>query len=352
MMGVASKSKAIGAVAYVDLFAGPGRYDDGSKSTPIMVLEKAVADPDLSQCLIACFNDKDEDNVGSLKEAISAVPGIEKLKHYPQVICSEMDGDIDSVFPSGSEMPMFSFIDPFGYKGLSLGVIDAVLKDWGCDCVFFFNYGRINAGLNNNMVRKRMDALFGSHRVSSMRIAMKGMSPTQREAFILEQLAEALGEKGARFMLPFRFKRVDGSRTSHLLIFVSKHQLGYTIMKDIMARESSSETDGVSSFEYSPADASNPILFALNARIEDLGEGLLNKFAGRTMSAKAVFNEDHVGKPFIEKNYKKVLGDLEMAGKIVADPSAENRPMRKGERTFGDKTMVTFPPKLTSKASG
>lgn len=34
-------------IGYVDLFCRPGRYKDGSVSTPVMVLQKAVADPDL-----------------------------------------------------------------------------------------------------------------------------------------------------------------------------------------------------------------------------------------------------------------------------------------------------------------
>jgi three-Cys-motif partner protein len=29
-------------LAYVDLFAGPGRYEDGTKSTPLLILEKAA----------------------------------------------------------------------------------------------------------------------------------------------------------------------------------------------------------------------------------------------------------------------------------------------------------------------
>jgi len=37
-----------GKLAYIDLFAGPGRYEDGSASTPLMVLEKAVANPKVS----------------------------------------------------------------------------------------------------------------------------------------------------------------------------------------------------------------------------------------------------------------------------------------------------------------
>jgi three-Cys-motif partner protein len=34
-------------IAYIDLFAGPGRYKDGTKSTPILILETAIAAPDV-----------------------------------------------------------------------------------------------------------------------------------------------------------------------------------------------------------------------------------------------------------------------------------------------------------------
>jgi len=39
---------------------------------------------------------------------------------------------------------------------------------WGCDCVFFFNYNRINAGINNPGVKKHMDALFGEERADAL----------------------------------------------------------------------------------------------------------------------------------------------------------------------------------------
>ncbi len=36
-----------GNIAYLDLFAGPGRYQDGTKSTPLLILQQAIADPDM-----------------------------------------------------------------------------------------------------------------------------------------------------------------------------------------------------------------------------------------------------------------------------------------------------------------
>src|SRR6266536_2120114 len=49
-------------IAYVDLFAGPGRYKDGTKSTPLLVLEQAIANPDLRRMLVTIFNDLDSTN--------------------------------------------------------------------------------------------------------------------------------------------------------------------------------------------------------------------------------------------------------------------------------------------------
>lgn len=343
MIANAKKGIGITRLNYIDLFAGPGRYKDGSKSTPLMVLERAIAEPELASRLVAMFNDKDAENVASLQRSISELKGIERLRYRPQILQSEVGVDAKAMFLKSAGHPTFSFIDPFGYVGLSRGMIQSVIREWGCDCVFFFNYARINAGINNDAVRCHMDALFGRDRIERMRLHLERASPAEREAFILEELAQALNEMGAKYMLPFRFRKPDGSRTSHALVFITKNVLGYSIMKDIMASESSTEDQGVPSFEYSPADARCPTLFSFNRPLEALGGDLLEKFAGRTLSMKDVFNLHNVGTPFVEKNYKRALSNLEDQGLITAIPPASARPLRLGERTFSPKTMVTFP---------
>ena len=44
-------------IAYVDLYAGPGRYMDGTKSTPLLILERAIADSRMRDMLVTLFND-------------------------------------------------------------------------------------------------------------------------------------------------------------------------------------------------------------------------------------------------------------------------------------------------------
>lgn len=326
-----------GKIAYIDLFAGPGRYKDGTKSTPLLVLEKAIQNVDMRQMLVTIFNDKDENNSRSLEQAINALPGIGMLKYQPQVANQEIGTNIVQMFEQMTMIPTFFFVDPWGYKGLSLRLINSVLKNWGSDCIFFFNYNRINMGLNNEFVKEHMNALFGESRANQLRQRLVSLSPQQRELTVVEEISQALKANGGKYVLPFRFRNDANTRISHHLIFVSKHPRGYEIMKEIMAGESSSENQGVPTFEYNPADSRQPLLFELARPLDDLEGLLLTTFAGRTLQMLQIFEEHNVDTPYIKRNYKDALLRLEAAGKIVTNPSQR----RAG--TFGDKVLVTFP---------
>lgn len=330
-----ARAKRIG---YIDLFAGPGRYKDGSASTPLMVLQQAIADPELRDSLVTYFNDEQPEHTKNLSAEINALPGIATLKFAPQLSTGNVGAEVTANLQNTALIPTFSFIDPFGYKGLSLGLVRGAIKDWGSDCVFFFNYNRINAGISNPLVDEHMNALFGEERAARLRVAVQGATPQQREALVLEYLAEAIKELGGKFVLPFRFRNSKGTRSTHHLIFVSKHVLGYEKMKEIMAKESSTHDQGVPSLEYSPADASTPLLFSLQRPLERLAADLADVFAGRSLTMIQVYNEHHVDTPFIKRNYKDALLELELKKMI-----GTGRPKKAG--SFADDVVAIFPPK-------
>lgn len=333
-------------IAYIDLFSGPGRYQDGSKSTPLLILERAIADSDMPQMLVTLFNDKDSNNTQSLQQAIESIPDISKLSHKPILLNKEVGEEIVQAIKQINKIPTLFFIDPWGYKGLSLVLIGAVIKDWGCDCIFFFNYNRINMGLHNTAVEKHMNSLFGQERADNLREQLElTKQPEERELIIVEAICQALKEIGGSYVLPFGFKNESGNRTTHHLIFVSKNVLGYSIMKEIMAGESSSAKQGVPSFEYNPAPPRYPLLYELYRPLDELENLLLDEFAGQTITMEQIYNQHHVGKRYISKNYKEALKKLEQQGKIIAEPPASKRRKYKGEITFGEKVRVTFLPK-------
>jgi len=343
-------------IAYIDLFAGPGRYEDGSKSTPIKVLEKAIADPIISRMLLTLFNDVNQKSVNSLQEAIKNLDGIENLK-FPSEIWNEEVGDnivkmfqekklVPALFQEEKLIPTLFFVDPWGYKGLSLQLINSVVVNWGCDCIFFFNYNRINMGLPNSAVKPHLDALFEERRADEVRqrLNLENPPPHERESIIIEAICDALKEMGGKHTLHFRFKNENGNRTNHHLVFVTKNKKGYDIMKDIMAKESSENIQGVPSFEYSPSSKNNPSLPGLYRPLDELEGMLLDDFAGQSLTMEKIYELHNVGKCYISKNYKDALINLENRGKIEVKV-AEDKKRRKGKGQFADHLIVVFPPK-------
>jgi len=331
-------------MAYIDLFAGPGRYDNHSKSTPLMVLETILGNPDLASRMITMFNDKDTKNVESLKTAIGQLKGIERLKYAPKFYNMEVGDEITAMFRSSNLPPTFFFVDPWGYKGLSLNLVSSIIKDWGCDCVFFFNYNRVSMGINNEIIKHHMASLFGDEQLEFVRSECdKAKTSVEREGIVVNELCNALKQNGSKFVLPFRFKNNEGTRTSHHLIFISKNFRGYEIMKEIMYKESTDKSDEVASFEYNPRALSGgkqlSLLDYLSRPLEDLQGMLLQEYAGRVINFTELYEAHSVDKPYIKKNYKDVLWILYDTGKITA-VNPKGKPPKKG--TFSDEMRITF----------
>lgn len=327
-------------IGYVDLFAGPGGYKDGTKSTPLLVLEKAAEDEDIRSMLVSVFNDVNSDHAQSLQDAIDSSPVIGNLKTKPIVKNMEVGEEVTQILEYVKTIPTLFFVDPWGYKGLSLQLISSAVRNWGCDCIFFFNYNRINIDIDNPLVIEHMNALFGKEPAEELRIKLKPMRPFEREMSIIEAISQSLKQKAGQYVLPFCFKDTNKRRSSHHLIFVSKNIRGYQIMKEIMAEESTDSEQGVPSFEYNPwATHQQPLLFEYSRPLNDLGEILLTDFAGKTMTRKQIYDRHNVGTRYIDKNYREILIKLETDGKIRTDPPADER--RRG--TFADHVKVTFP---------
>jgi three-Cys-motif partner protein len=328
-------------VAFVDLFAGRGRYNDGTPSTPILILEGAIKDEKIAPMLVSIFNDADPDNATALDAAIKAIPGLNLLNHQPVVRNYTVDDSLAAKF-DGWKIPTLFFLDPFGYKGLSRRLISATLKPWGSDCIFFFNYNRINAALSNPVFAENMNAFFGKERAQALQKSLAGKRPAARQSLIISALKEVLHELGAKHTLEYFFKDDSGAKTSHFLIFATKNVLGYDIMKSIMAGESSSTEQGVASFGFNPLDKNKgPTLFELNTPVDDLAEELASEFEGQTLTAEEVYHRHSIGRNYVLKNYQEALKKLEAAGRITTAPPAEER-TRRGRVTFGKTVVVTF----------
>jgi len=330
-------------IGYLDLFSGPGRYDDGEPSTPLIVLENAINhwNTKVRNTIQLTFNDADPQNVTRLKREIKSFKNLHRLKILPKTFELEIDSDFVRDFDNMNTIPTLSFIDPWGYKGLSLPLVRSLVKDWGCDSIFFFNYRRINPGIENEVLEKPISDLFTEEVLLNLREKVSNKKPKEREEIILQAVEDVFRGWGMDYVLPFPFKNKTGKRTTHYLIFVTKSDVGFSIMKQIMAKASSSEIQGVPSFEYNPAAARcrQLTIFDFEKPLDKLQAKLLRKFSGQSLSMKQIYERHHIGEKYIKKNYKDALINLENQGKIKTN--REQRKARKG--SFPDDMIVIFP---------
>lgn len=327
-------------IRYVDLFAGRGRYSDGSPSTPLLILQHVIDTPDLYGLFISRFNDADRETALALEQAIQGLAGLDKLKHQPTIHCTEVNDRIAEWFEARSYVATLTFIDPFGYAGVSARLIQATLKDDGSECIFFFNFNRVNAAIDNDCVEEHVKRLFDTTDAAALRDEFKGMNPYQREEAVIKKLAEVIKRKHAQHVLQFRFLNDDANRTSHYLVFATKNPLGAKIMKDIMAKESSWSEGSTPGYGCSPKPKEASIFDCIDP-VPDLAQDLLTAFAGKTDTVAGIYLSHGLERPETPGQYKDALKLLEAEGKVVAKPPASER----REDTMADHVEIQFPPK-------
>ncbi|PSL33266.1 three-Cys-motif partner protein TcmP [Chitinophaga ginsengisoli] len=338
-------STTSGKIGYLDFFSGPGKYIDGNDSTPLLILKAAIDNPKLCNNLVTVFQDANKDCINELKKNVSTIPNISNLKYKPHIELETVDEGIASRLKEIELIPSLIFIDPFGYNGLSLELLGNAIKDWGCDCIFFFNYNRINAAISNPIFKNNVNLIFGEEIADKLRQDVVGKTPKQRQALIMGQLAQALNSVKGRFKVEFKFYKEDSGKTSHFIVLVTKHQKGYEVMKEIMA--SLSDTiNGVPTFEYKQKKASaiSGDLFGgeEDDKIDLLAEALVKTFSGKSLKVIDIYHQHNVNTPYILSNYKNALMKLEAKGAINVNVPAENRRKIKGQLTLGDDKIITF----------
>jgi three-Cys-motif partner protein len=321
-------------IGYVDLWCGPGRFGDGSASTPLLILQAALKSPAISAKLECVFNDADGLAIAELRRNVNELPGIGQLVHEPKYLENRVEDGAADWLESTKLIPSLLFLDPFGYKGLSQKLICAGLKDWGCDCIYFFNYNNVNRFIGADVVREPMLELFGEERGAALVDELRRLPSGERERRIVSELIAASCEHVRCHAQTFRFLTDERQRTSHYLIFLSKHPLGHLKFKEEAARVGRCSPAGVPLFEYPKHDDQGEL--PLSDPLDDLVTALRLRFAGSTLSVESIIADHHVGTPYVARNYKAALKRLEAEGRIVVTG-------RQQRGSMPECAQVTFP---------
>ena len=333
---IISKKHIPNKLGYYDMFAGPGRYDDGNPSTPLMVAEKCYANAFLREKVWMVLNDlaygdKLEENF------LESFPK-GTFKQSPHFACQKFGEcpNIDKFLIKNTmveglnECPALLFIDPFGYKHINTSVLVQFLSYWGNEVFIFVNTKRLNAAFENDKFQEDLKIIFPKNyeKIRLNKSELEG-PPERRHKFIIDNLAQEFRDisKGKIYYTAFQFREEDQETLSHYLLHITKGAKGFDLIKQVYSQYSNvarefNRLHGYETYTFDPkADITNPIFQACNQaviqdNIEKLKNDLLLTYKNRRIASEKLFTEHHVKGLYTRSDYAMALRQLKEEGRI------------------------------------
>ena len=232
-------------IGYYDLFAGPGKYDDGNPSTPILLARNCVRNEFLRNKVWMIFNDKEycEELKYNFTSEFPDGTFTQKV-HFRDQEVGECQGINDflcknTMVNGRNECPAVLFIDPFGYKNVDTAIIAQFLQYWGNEAFIFINTKRINPAFENEKFDPILRELFPSTYEETKRNLRLKRSVPERLQFIIDSLGREyqslLSANGNRsvYYTAFKFQEEDAVTTSHYILHITKSRRGFDLIKQI-----------------------------------------------------------------------------------------------------------------------
>lgn len=315
-------------LTYLDMFSGAGEYSDGTPATPKLVLDVIQDKSWLKDILQLKFYEGDQAHFQSLREVIYGHPITSKLKFEPVVELVSLDRNSALQLGNSTDVGTFTFIDPFGYKELSLELLQTVIRGWGSDCLFYFSVSGIERNIHDTSKSAQMISLFGEKGYTALlQPPTTSDSKYQLAAAAVAVMKRSLNiemlEVGKRlYFREFCIEFDDKKRPSYYLIFLCKDQQGFKIMRDMMISRSLKDADKFPMFMHSEMRSTNPgqiemDLSGASSALRDLANNLHKLFAGQTLKVEDLMSKClFMGCPYQDSHIRKSLMFLYSQGKV------------------------------------
>jgi three-Cys-motif partner protein len=323
-------------IVYVDGFSGPGEYLKGEDGSPIIAI-KSVSEHRLSLKaeIVMIFIEERKDRCSFLKNKLENTKIPSNISY--EVVCGEfrnvISDALDQIEKKGLSLaPTFVFIDPFGFKGISMDVIKRIMNNQKCEVLITFMYEEIDRFLSLPSNEKHITEMFGTEDWKG--VPEKG--PKERMEFLhslyFKQLEAFANIKFIRsFKMTNKFNKVD-----YFLFFGTNSFLGLEKMKDAMWK-----VDKTGSFEFSDATYSpfQGVLFEERPNFFQLKKIIVEKFKGKEITSKKLGDFIVLKTSFLRSHYKKsILVPMEKAN----PPEIEIIGGRNRKGTHPDGCIIKF----------
>jgi len=326
------KKHAPKEIRYIDLFAGPGIYEDGRESTPILIGKHCNNDKFLRSTVKMIFNDNLYSDI--LEKNFSKVFPEGTFANKPHFGKSTVGENVkisdflkkNTHNGKNNDFPSLLFIDPFGYKGIETKVLAEFLKNWGNEIFLFVNTKRIHPALENEKFETLMLDLFPTNFLKIKQDRRYKHSVSERLNLIITCLGAEYQSilKETIYYTAFKFQEEDSDATSHYILHLTKGSRGFDLIKTTYNDFANVGTvfDGVNTytFDAKKLESSTNELFDLSSiNIDKLKDVIFVQFRGKELSAYDLFEQHHITHLYSRNHYTEALRRLVNEEKLFSN---------------------------------
>jgi three-Cys-motif partner protein len=341
---------------YLDFFSGPGRFDDGAESTPLLVLNKTDAilrdGTPLKEVLATRFYEGDPAFCRQLRSNIYSQAHVVDLEYKPKIRPFQLSADRINRIVSRITDGTLVFIDPFDNTRLSAKLFYFATKSWGCDCISYLSVSGITRNVQREPMPEYLTELFGVDGLGELKRSLNGCADAEdADELVMQYLRESL-RRHSRLYLVWLFMETDKvERTSYALVFMSKDKLGFKIMRDIMSsrKVSRRDSDDMPVFRFGEKTRilhearKSQLCLDLEGpgqRMKGLMEDIMRDFRGKTCRF------DKVIEICLENGYIYTDANIRRAVELMIESERALLPYsdgnRESQRKFARHDMITF----------
>ena len=345
-LAIMGQANGFPELVIIDGFAGPGRYLDGEKGSPLLMLDAFLeheARDKITARLRYIFIENHPGRFAHLESEIAKylpmLPSNVTVERYKDPFDTRMDAILKDL--GDHPPPVFTFVDPFGISDNHREVTSRVLGHRGCEVLVYVPLYHIARHIDAPEFEPHLDKLFSS---APWRDARQLAGLEDRIAH-LKMVFEAELRKTCKAVLDMAIPG-ETSNAGYFLFFGTNHPLGVDRMKDVFWK-----IDPVNGCRYNPTrksmeDQLLPLVFAPD--VAELRVKLAERFGRREFSIEEAENFARFETRFrVEHLRKPVLIPLEEAGGLVArHPSGTRR-----RNSYRPSTVIRLTPAPATGAS-
>ncbi|MCL2629243.1 MAG: three-Cys-motif partner protein TcmP [Alphaproteobacteria bacterium] len=244
-------------LSYIDLFSGPGLYDDGTLSTPVCILQEICATKAMAQKFNVVLNDHKAGIIAKLRRAIANIRNAKFLKTLATSVANT--GEKPQVLNSEH---CFMFLDPWGWKGMHRNYINTALQNKNCEMALMFSFNQFNRFMNFDKIKGIFDDLFDAKTLKEIRDFCANNPKANKENFVLNKFIKMITSTCDNcHCLPFKFKMENSLKTSHYVIFIIRDKKRFKVAQAKLEQFANYADDVLC---YSPKHADKNMLLELS----------------------------------------------------------------------------------------